>query len=780
MEQEDDTWQDAANLVLELESVSSSIMCNALLAPITPYDALKGASVSTFVCTENSDISDVSLHRRFAVGVALDKAFFAMACWFNSHLLHPSAFCSEDQDLFFNGDGATCPIAVLGFAVDFPGIRRYTVSHSPVSVHLPIHRFISKTLDFAANADLDLSDVITRLIPTLAFSLADFPMRCLSLCSQVRNGMWRRNGSMPESLVYNYDRTPLCKTLRNSDLTSIQTAILVMGPDTTLALAIDRFELTPLLENFTDPTNTLITTDKLLEYRGLLLADLLKTIVLLMTYLPVSLVYMETSQSEKEKVRVEREKSGQKEENKICKISRALKRELSHLLLSSDHPMTLSSLQAADSMIGDTNMVTNKMMRAAVQDLCDKREDVVAGKKTLDPKQVAFDMFDPEYLNLSSQQQQLAIAKVKEHRKKASSSSSSSSASSSSASSAASSVSNSPQSIPLILLAAIPAPHPEYLKARRMLFQPLTLKLLETSLKCCMVDTKILGISISSIIKRVVHIATLQLHCQAEVAAMDRLSIDTAADTPTTGPKNSNSDTNSQRVTMTAKELSHLKSTEKEKSSERFSTSSDIQIQSPIAVSMMDSSGKGAAGCFFDLFFSPRCSDKDTSASAVGVTLSPSSSSTAGEHSATLISKFKGAGVLFLTALADIWLAGTIRGGIYGYISLSSLLILSNLLLLLTISCQYHQYGLTPFNPYPLFFLSILIDLNQMMSIINRECLGYLKSYQRNQLTLRTFFCRRELHLNSLSKSCVMITLVVLRCFGLCSPLFGCAVYYNV
>ena len=642
MEQEDDTWQDAANLVLELESVSSSFMCNALLAPITPYDPLKGASVSSFVCTEDSDLSDVSLHRRFAVGVALDKAFFAMACWFNTHLLHPSAFCSEDQDLFFNGDGATCPIAVLGFAVDFPGIRRYTVSHSPISVHLPIHRFISKTLDFAANADLDLSDVIQRLVPTLAFSLADFPMRCLSFCSQVRNGMWRRNGSMPESLVYNYDRPPLCKTLRNSDLTSIQTAILVMGPDTTLALAIDRFELTPLLENFTDPMNTLITTDKLLEYRGLLLADLLKTIVLLMTYLPVSLVYMETSEAERVRVKEEKEKAGLKEEFKICKISRALKRELSHLLLAADHPLTLSNLQAADSMIGDTDMVTDKMMRAAVQDLCDKREDVVAGKKTLDPKQVAFDMFDPEYLNLSSQQQQLAIAKVKEHRKKASSSASSSSASSS--------ASSAPQSIPLILPAAIPSPHPEYLKARRMLFQPLTLKLLETSLKCCMVDTKILGISISAIIKRVVHIATLQLHCQAEVAAMDKLSIDTTTDTTT--------DSNDVSA-MTKIESSHLRSALRGKRSEQSSSSFDNgKKSSSVTASNLDSTGKGAAGCFFDLFFSPNDSNITSASNEV------TSSSTIGDHSALLISKYKGAGVLFLTALADIWLAGMIRGNI--------------------------------------------------------------------------------------------------------------------
>lgn len=82
------------------------------------------------------------------------------------------------------------------------------------------------------------------------------------------------------------------------------------------------------------------------------------------------------------------------------------------------------------------------------------------------------------------------------------------------------------------------------------------------------------------------------------------------------------------------------------------------------------------------------------------------------------------------------------------------------------------------FNPNPLFILSIHIDLNQMMSIINRECLGCLKNYQRNQLTPRTFFCRRELRLNSLSKSCVVMTLIVLRCLD--CVLFFQAVQFTI
>lgn len=622
MEQEDYKWQDAANLVLQLETVSSTFICNALLAPINPYDPDQGASVSQHVNTDDSDLTDVSLHRRFAIGVALEKAFYAMGSWFNAHLQQPSAFRSEDQDLFFDGSGGTCPILILDCPVDFPGIRRYTVSHSPVSVHLPIHRFISKMLDFAAYADLDLREVIGRLIPTLAFTLADFPLRCLAFCAQVRCGMWRRNGSMPENLAFNYDRPPLCKSLRNTDLTSIQTAILVMGPDTTLALAIDRYEVNGFLENYCNPANTLLKTDKLMEYRGPLIADLLKTVLLLMTYVPTSLVKMETSESE----RLRCGDDGSKDEE--CKISVALKRELSHLLLSGDLTMSISQLQKAKSIIGSTEMVTDKMMRSAIEELCDRRQDLLAGKSTLDPRQLAFDLFDPEYLNLSSQKQQVATDRVREHRKRTSA--------------ALADPKGIPPDTPVISKLALPVPHRDFARIRRLLFQPLTCSLLETCLRCCMVDSKVLGGSIGPIINRVIHIATLQLHCQAEVAAND------------------------------IKELARAASAEEEEEAEGKGTASDsdssamdvVPPHTTGAVEPLDCTGAGAAGCFYDLFFSQsRAPSTDSSAA-------PAAANGSDEVSKN-DKRFRGVGRRLLIALADVWLAGSIRGNKMKHLILS-------------------------------------------------------------------------------------------------------------
>jgi hypothetical protein len=600
-EQEDYKWQDAANLVLQLETVSSTFMCNALLAPITPYDPKRAAGIDALL-PFGSDVSDVSVHRMCAVEVALEKAFSALESWFFAQMLHPC----EDHDLFFNSSGGHYLIAVLGCPVDFPGIRRYTVSHSLVSVHLPIHRFISKMMDFAAYADLGLSAIISRLAPTLAFTLADFPLRCLSFCAQVRAGMWRRNGSMAENLAFNYDRPPLCKSLRNTDLTSIQTAIIAMGPDTALALAIDRYEMTSFLESFFESPNPQLSADKLLEYRGPLLADLLKTIILLMTYLPGSLVPKDASEAKKQ--------AGEKEDGRECRISTALKRELSHLLLAGDQTMSISNLQKAKSMIGSTEMVTDKMMRSAVEELCDRREDLLAGKKTLDLRVAAFDLFDPEYLNLSSQKQQLATDRVREQRKKTRA--------------ASNPASGAPPNAPVITHLAVPTPHRDYVKARRLLFQPLTCRVLESCLRCCAAESKVLGGSMNAVINRVIHIATLQLHCQAEVAAFD-LKEEAAA---------SGNIGKSETDAKMEVEGAPSSSTEEDKNSK-------------------NSSGSGAAGCFFDLFFTAESTSDTASPSSLG-TVTPAEARDKGLKNP----KFEGAGRSFLTALADIWLAGMIRG----------------------------------------------------------------------------------------------------------------------
>lgn len=307
-----------SNALLSPVKLPSEVLSSSLKSNVPPN--IKGSGRASVAATKMAEADDIRSHRKLAVNVVLEKAFITLKEWSESYILsNPSPGEDGDQDLFFNVDSAH-PIACLGHRIHFPGIRRYTVSFKPISVHLPLHRFISKIIDFAAAANIEFSHSVSMLTPTNAFTFADYPLRCLSFCAQVQSGMWRRNGSTAANLAYNYERPPLCKSLRNTDLTAIQTSMLVLGPNSILALIIDRYELSLFLEKTCLGVAT-EETDKLAEYKGPLLADMLRTIILLTTYLPAILV--------------DNTDSKQKEE-KDMNIQFALKRELSHLLLSGD------------------------------------------------------------------------------------------------------------------------------------------------------------------------------------------------------------------------------------------------------------------------------------------------------------------------------------------------------------------------------------------------------------------------------------------------------------
>lgn len=77
-------------------------------------------------------------------------------------------------------------------AVYFPGTSGFRVSKHTMTVHIPMHRLISKALNFAAMGGLDVSVGLRYLLreaPREALiMLADMPLRCLSFVSQVKSG----------------------------------------------------------------------------------------------------------------------------------------------------------------------------------------------------------------------------------------------------------------------------------------------------------------------------------------------------------------------------------------------------------------------------------------------------------------------------------------------------------------------------------------------------------------------------------------------------------------
>ena len=234
VEMETDTWCNAANLILELESSTANFLCNALFPSQELLDSEKQ------VCSVGDGSVDVGVTQA-ALCVALRKAAEALGSW-----------AGRQRDAFLSSPGLrpTQMAQCLGIPVAIPSRVKlnYSVSKDDVSVHIPLHRFLAKIMLSAACRGLDLKACLMCLVQTLHSSivLLDYPLRNLAFVGQVNCRLWVRNGFAAHSLAYNYAAVPLCRSLRDMDLVGIQVAVASMGaqgPGVLLAMAILRFGL---------------------------------------------------------------------------------------------------------------------------------------------------------------------------------------------------------------------------------------------------------------------------------------------------------------------------------------------------------------------------------------------------------------------------------------------------------------------------------------------------------------------------------------------------------
>ena len=408
----------------------------------------------------------------------------------------------------------------------------------------------------------------------------------------------------------------------------VQASILALGPAPVLALTLDRFEVQTYLENKYSRVKS-TEPDPLMEYRGSLLAEMLRTVILMVCYLPVALV--DTSGSDDVNAKSSSSSSGVTSGGGSAggvkwgsgeKVKQAMRREVAHLLLSGDSAtLSISQLQRAKSMVGANEFVTDKTMGEVVEDVCDRREDDSSTARViLDPRPLAYELFDPEYINFTSQLQQVAMDRVREYRKRTT-------ASTKSAADAA--PADTPPSLPVLAFTAIPQPHPAFLPVRRMLFHPFTCRVLETALALCLDNDSAAAATTTTngksptmsqgclvmIVSRVVHACTLQVHCQAQVAAMDEEEMKTKG------------------------------------------VGEDEEL------------ARGAAAHFYTSFFAPSsaaAADSSSGASASSSSnKSPSSSSSSSSSEGSQGGSYVGAGRGLLVALAKISLSATLRDDPY-------------------------------------------------------------------------------------------------------------------
>eukprot|EP00804_Cyclotella_cryptica_P008773 CCRYP_015624-RA/>CCRYP_015624-RA protein AED:0.01 eAED:0.01 QI:221/1/1/1/0.6/0.66/6/2355/3495 len=90
--------------------------------------------------------------------------------------------------------------------------------------------------------------ISTALASTkVVHSLCDHPLRCIAASQQIEHHMWAKNGSSTAGMALNYSSIPLCRSLRDLDLTMVQLSAagfnIGLGARRVFALLINRFSL---------------------------------------------------------------------------------------------------------------------------------------------------------------------------------------------------------------------------------------------------------------------------------------------------------------------------------------------------------------------------------------------------------------------------------------------------------------------------------------------------------------------------------------------------------
>lgn len=120
----------------------------------------------------------------------------------------------------------------------------FSVSHSLVSVHNPLHWTLAELLQSAPQHDeIDLK-ALTKEDPLL---LVEHSLRTVTYLAQVRAGMWVRNGIGMRGQLHHYRDHPLRETTFDLDMVMLRAGFCMADPETMLASIIDRFDLKAFL-----------------------------------------------------------------------------------------------------------------------------------------------------------------------------------------------------------------------------------------------------------------------------------------------------------------------------------------------------------------------------------------------------------------------------------------------------------------------------------------------------------------------------------------------------
>lgn len=120
----------------------------------------------------------------------------------------------------------------------------YDVAFSPVSVHLPLTRFIAGLLlgympKFSSMAELTLNS----LIDTNIVEMMEPSLRTQVMIAQFRAGMWRRNGYSLMNQIYCYHNTKTRDEMLDRDILMLQLGASMIDPNKFLIHLLNKYNL---------------------------------------------------------------------------------------------------------------------------------------------------------------------------------------------------------------------------------------------------------------------------------------------------------------------------------------------------------------------------------------------------------------------------------------------------------------------------------------------------------------------------------------------------------
>ncbi|KAK0554585.1 E3 ubiquitin-protein ligase ubr1 [Tilletia horrida] len=141
--------------------------------------------------------------------------------------------------------------------VDFAGqqwrVLRFRVDCQPVSFHHPIHWLLaglfrhSKLLskeNLEAYGLKDVSEILSKVFETDAIlAVMDFPLRVYVKITQVRSGLWVRNGHAIRQQAFHYREVSMRDTTYDQDLFLLQCGLILLDQEQWLVTIMDRFDI---------------------------------------------------------------------------------------------------------------------------------------------------------------------------------------------------------------------------------------------------------------------------------------------------------------------------------------------------------------------------------------------------------------------------------------------------------------------------------------------------------------------------------------------------------